>query len=112
MGPGLREGSEAARPGRGNRIVDTTAAADGFAPRAECAVIFESMEDGIDDAFADGDDLRGARADGLDDFVAVHFLILKEAKDEELGNAIHEVRIGFAGGHWRDDTLQFKVLQE
>src|SRR5271165_4177609 len=70
------------------------------------------MQDGIDDAFADGDHLRGAVADGLDDLVAVHFLVLKQAEDEELGDAIHEVRIGFAGRHWRHYTLEFKVLQE
>src|SRR5208337_5101357 len=50
--------------------------------------------------------------DGMDDLVAVHFLVLKQAEDEELGDAIHEVRIGFAGRHWRHYTLEFKVLQE
>jgi hypothetical protein len=106
------EGGESTRACGGDGVIDTAAAVDGFAPRAKRTVIFECMQDGVDDAFADGDDFCGAVADGLNDLVAVHFLILKEAEDEQFRDAIHEVRIGFAGGHWRDDTLEFKVLQE
>ncbi len=98
-GPGRSEVGEAARSGGGEGVVDTAAAVDGLAARGEGAVGFEAVEDGVDDAFADGDDGSGAGADGLDDLVAVHLFVAEEGEDEEFGNAVHEARIGLARSH-------------
>jgi len=84
---------------RGNGVVNAAAAIDGFAPGLKGAVAFEGVEDRIDNTFAYGDNCVSAGADRLDDFIAVHLLLLKEAEDEEFRNAVHEVRIGLAGRH-------------
>jgi len=57
------------------------------------------MEDGVNDAFSEGD--GGARTvlNGLDELVAIHLALLKEREDEELGHAIHEVRVGLTQCH-------------
>jgi hypothetical protein len=73
--------------------------ADGFAAGLERAVPFEAVQDWIHDSLAYGDCFVGAGANGMDDLVAVHLVLLKETKDEEFRNAVHEVRIGIAGRH-------------
>jgi hypothetical protein len=106
-GPGRGEIGEAARSGGGEGVIDAAAAVDWFALGGEGAVALEVVEDGVDDAFAEGDGGSGAVADGLHEFITVHLAALEERKDEELWDSIHEVRIGFAGGHGREYTLRF-----
>ena len=65
-GPGGGEVGEAAGAGGGEGIVDAASAVDGFALGGEGAVALEVVEDGVDDAFAEGDGFAGAVADGLD----------------------------------------------
>jgi len=57
------------------------------------------VEDGVDDAFTECDGGPGAFADGLDELVAIHLALPEEREDQEFGNAVHEVRVGLAGGH-------------
>ena len=106
-GPGGGEVGEAARTGGGEGVVDAAAAVDGFALGGEGAVALEVVEDGVDDAFTEGDGGSGAVADGLDELVAIHLALLEEREDQEFGNAVHEVRVGLAGGHGGDDTSWF-----
>jgi hypothetical protein len=105
--PGGGEGVEAVGTGGGERVIDAAAAGDSFAGGGEGSGALESVEDGVNDALADGDDGSGAVADGLDDLVAVHLMMLEELEDEELGYAVHEVRIGVAGCHSDEYTLWF-----
>jgi len=98
-GPGVGQAGEADGPGRGEGVVDPAAAVDGLALGGEGAVALEVVEDGVDDTFAQGDGGSGAVADGLHELVAVHLALLEELEDEEFGDAIHEARVGVAGGH-------------
>jgi hypothetical protein len=111
-GPGLGEFGKALRTGWGYGVVDTATPVDGFAPGLDRAVAFEAVENWIDDALAHGNDFVGAGADGLNNLVAVHLVLLEKTEDEELRNAVHEVRIGFSGRHGDHNTLKFEVLQE
>ena len=105
-GPGGGEGGEAVLAGGGEGVVDAAAAVDGLAAGGEGARALEGVEDGVDDAFAQSDGGSGAVADGLHELVAVHLAVLEEAEDEELGDAVHEVRVGVAG-HGGNDTSWF-----
>src|ERR1700677_3568022 len=78
-GPGLRERCETAAAGGSDGVVDAAAAGDRAAAGAEGSGVLEGVEDGVDDAFADGDDFGGAGADGLNDFVAVHLVPVEQA---------------------------------
>jgi len=95
--PGGGKVGEAVQAGGGEGVVDAAAAGDGFAVGGEGSSTLEGVEDGVDDALADGDDGSGAVADGLDDLVAVHLAVVEELEDEELGDSVHEARIGVAG---------------
>ena len=99
VGPGGGEVGEAAGTDGGEGVIDAAAAVDGLALGGEGAVALEVVQDGVDDAFAEGDEGSGAVANGLHELVAVHLALLEEAEYEELGDAIHEVRVGVAGGH-------------
>ena len=105
-GPGGGEVGKAARAGGREGVIDAAAAVDGLAAGGEGAVALEGVEDGVDDAFAEGDGGSGAVADGLHELVAVHLALLEEREDEELGDAVHEVRVGVAG-HSGDNTSRF-----
>jgi hypothetical protein len=95
----------------GDGIVDAASSVDDLASRLESPIILKSMEDWVNHAFTDSNDVAGAPANGLDNFVAIHFLITEKAKHEQLWNAIHEVGIGVMGRHFPHYTLQFKVWQ-
>ncbi len=83
----------------GEGVVDAGAAVEGFAAGGDELLFFHGMKDGVDAAFADGDDLGGGFGDGADDFVAVHFAGGEELEDEEFGDAVHEGEVGVFGGH-------------
>jgi len=90
---------QSAGAGGGDGVVDSAAAVDDLAPRLQGAVVFEAVQDGVDDTFAEGDEIAAAAADGLHDLIAVHLLLVEKLEDEEFGDAVHEVRVGIAGGH-------------
>src|ERR1700760_2074848 len=54
-GPGNGEVGEAAGAGGGEGVVDAAAAVDGFALGGEGSVALKVVEDGVHDAFAEGD---------------------------------------------------------
>ena len=70
------------------------------------------MKDWVHDAFAYGDNLASAAADSLDYLVAIHFFMVEKPENEQLGDPIHEVRIGRSVRHAKHITLQFKVWQD
>jgi len=97
--PGFGKIGHSARSGRRSGVVDSAEAVHDLAPRFKRTIFFQPVQHRIDYALADCDHRIRAAADCLNDLVAVHFLFLKQPENQEFGNAVHEIRVGFAGWH-------------
>src|SRR5215468_1744031 len=67
---------------RRDGVVDALAAIDALALGLQRAGLLETVQDGVDHAFAEADRFGGHEPDGLDDLVAVHLAIREHSQNE------------------------------
>jgi len=84
-----------------HRVINAAAAVDRLSPRFQSAIAFQSVQHGIDDAFANGDDGIRPVANAFDNLIAIHLFLAKQSQNQEFWNSIHEVRIGVTTRHER-----------
>src|SRR6187397_814156 len=91
--PGLTRFGEAFLAWSCQPIDNAAAAADRLAAAGQIVLSFEPVQDGINTAFAELELLTGCCLDGFDQVVAMHGALAEQLEDQQLGDAVQEVRV-------------------